>query len=135
MSPSASPDYQTLAEFRYQIRAFLHFSEAAARAYGLDAQQHQMLLALKGLPNGITPTVGAVAERLQVRHHSAVELLDRLASKGCIARTKDPDDARRVRLTITRHGEALLHKLTAIHQAELHTAGPHLLDTLRKLLP
>jgi DNA-binding MarR family transcriptional regulator len=128
------PDYRTLAEFRFQIRRFLAFSENAARAHGLDAQQHQLLLALKGLPPGTAPTIGALADRLHVRHHSAVGLVDRLDQKGLIVRETDAADRRRVLVRISARGEAILRKLTRLHQEELSSAGPLLLDTLRTLL-
>lgn len=131
---SNGPDYRTLAEFRFQIRRFLAFSERAARAHGLDAQQHQLLLALKGLPADTAPTVGALAERLHVRHHSAVGLIDRLDQKGLVARESDPADRRRVLVRISPRGEAILRKLTHLHQEELSSAGPLLLATLRSLL-
>lgn len=126
-------DYAALAELRYEIRKFLGFSENAARAHGLQAQQHQVLLALKGLPAGLKPTVGTLAERLQLRHHSTVELLDRLVDQRYVTRTPDPDDGRRVLIRITRRGEALLETLTSIHRAELQTAGPRLLAALQSL--
>jgi len=131
---SHNPDYQTLAEFRYQIRRFLAFSERAARAHGLDAQQHQLLLALKGLPPGTAPTIGALADRLHVRHHSAVGLIDRLDQKGLVVRESDAADRRRVLVRISARGEALLRKLTHLHEEELSSAGPLLLETLRTLL-
>ena len=134
MPRSSQFDYETLAEFRYHIRRFLHFSEDAARAQGLNSQQHQLLLALKGLPAGTKPTVGALAERLQLRHHSTVELLDRLADRGHIARVSDPADRRAVLVRVTARGDAVLRKLTRVHRRELHTAGPLLLATLRKLV-
>ena len=134
MPRSTRFDYETLAEFRYQIRRFLHFSEDAARVQGLSSQQHQLLLALKGLPTGTKPTVGALAERLQLRHHSTVELLDRLADRGYVARSHDPSDRRAVLIRVTADGEAVLRKLTRLHHRELHTTGPLLLDTLRKLV-
>jgi DNA-binding MarR family transcriptional regulator len=129
-----SIDYRTLAEFRYQIRKFLHFSETAAREEGLNEQQHQLLLALRGLPDDREPTVGTLAERLQLRHHSAVELIDRLEERGLVARAADPSDGRRTLVSITAGGNALLDKLTRLHRTELHTAGPLLLDALRRLL-
>ncbi len=131
---AARLDYRTLAEFRYQIRRFLHFSESAARAHGLNSQQHQLLLALKGLPAGLKPTIGTLAERLQLRHHSTVGLVDRLERRGLVSRALDPDDGRQVLVRITREGDAVLRTLTRIHREELHTAGPALLDTLRTLL-
>lgn len=127
-------DYETLSEFRYQIRRFLRFSETAARAQGLNGQQHQLLLALKGLPVGLKPTVGALAERLQLRHHSTVELVDRLLDHGYVARRPDPDDRRQVLVGVTPRGEAVLRNLTSMHHEELHTAGPLLLTMLRKLV-
>ena len=128
-------DYETLAEFRYQIRGFLHFSEDAAREQGLNSQQHQLLLALKGLPPALKPSVGVLAARLHLRHHSTVELVDRLAERGYIARAADPGDRRTVLVRITARGEAVLRTLTRIHRKELHTAGPLLLAALRKLVP
>lgn len=133
MASLKQSDYDALAELRYEIRRFLGFSDEAARAHGLQPQQHQVLLALKGLPAGLTPTVGTLAERLQLRHHSTVELLDRLVDQGYVTRTTDPDDGRRVLIRITRRGEALLEKLTSIHRAELQTAGPRLLSALQSL--
>jgi DNA-binding MarR family transcriptional regulator len=129
-----TPDYRTLAEFRYQIRRFLAFSERAARAHGLDAQQHQLLLALKGLPPDTAPTIGTLADRLHVRHHSAVGLVDRLHHKGLVTRESDEADRRRVLVRISPRGEAVLRKLTHLHEEELSTAGPLLLDTLHTLL-
>jgi DNA-binding MarR family transcriptional regulator len=126
-------DYRSLAEFRYQIRKFLAFSEEAASEHGLNGQQHQLLLAIKGLPEGIEPTVGVLAERLQLRHHTTVELVDRLCDRGFIRRETGPVDRRQVYSRITARGEGLLRKLTAIHQKELQSTGPILLATLRKL--
>lgn len=131
----ARSDYAALAELRYHIRRFLHFSEKAARAHGLNSQQHQLLLALKGLPPGLEPTVGTLAERLQLRHHSTVELLDRLADHRYVSRAPDPDDRRQVLIRITRRGETILEKLTNVHRAELNTAGPRLLAALQSLTP
>ena len=128
-------DYKTLSEFRYQVRKFIKFSEDAARRLGLNSQQHQLLLALKGLPDGTTPSIGVLAERLQVRHHSAVELLDRLAKRGFVARARDPRDRRSVLVHITARGDTALRTLTRMHRKELHNAGPRLLAALRTLVP
>ena len=84
--PLTLPDYHALAELRHQIRRFLHFSEEAARAAGLEPRQHQLMLALKGLPKGVRPRIGELAERLQIQHHSTVELVNRLASAGFVRR-------------------------------------------------
>jgi DNA-binding MarR family transcriptional regulator len=125
--------YRTLAEFRYQIRKFLAFSEAAAKEHGLNSQQHQLLLALKGLPRGAAPTISVLAERLQLRHHTTVELVDRLCASGYIKRETGATDRREVHPRITARGESLLRRLTAIHNKELKTSGPILLGTLQKL--
>jgi DNA-binding MarR family transcriptional regulator len=127
-------DYKSLAEFRYEIRRFLNFSERAAQAAGIEPQQHQALLAIKGRPAGLETTIGALAERLQVRHHTAVELADRLERKGWIRRSRAQDDARRVILHVTSQGEKLLEKLSVSHRKELRTAGPRLLAVLRSVL-
>jgi DNA-binding MarR family transcriptional regulator len=128
-----SKDYRTLAEFRYQIRRFLAFSEEAARENGLNGQQHQLLLAIKGLPPEIEPTIGVLAERMQLRHHTTVELVDRLCDRGYIKREHGKADRRQVHPRITAAGEKLLRRLTAIHRKELRSSGPILLETLRKL--
>jgi DNA-binding MarR family transcriptional regulator len=127
-------EYQTLAEFRYQLRRFLRFSEQAARAAGLEPQQHQLLLALKGLPVGKKATIGALAERLQLAHHSTVELVDRLVERGFIQRSRDEDDQRQVLVSLTSQGEEVLRALSLVHRTELHTVGPDLVQALNKLL-
>jgi len=135
----SSPDlslgaYRALAEFRHQIRLFLHFSDEAARASGLEPQQHQLLLAIKGLPAGKQPTIGEIAHRLQIRHHSAVELVDRLEERGAIEREANPEDRREVRLRLTPAGGRLLRKLSIAHHDELGQAGPALRDALDGVL-
>jgi DNA-binding MarR family transcriptional regulator len=127
-------DFRALAEFRYQIRSFLHFSEKAARSCRLNPQQHQFLLALKGIPVGVQPTVRFVAERLHIRHNSAVGLSNRLSDAGLIRKIQDREDGRRVLLEITTHGEAVLRRLSLIHRAQLETLGRDLIRSLRKLL-
>lgn len=126
-------DYQSLAEFRHQIRRFLHFSEQAARGAGLEPQQHQLLLALKGL-EGAPPAIGVLAERLQVQHHSAVELVDRLVERGLVARSRDPEDRRQVLIHLTGRGEAELEKLAMCHLEELRNNGPALVGALEALI-
>lgn len=117
-SPSLA-EVRALAEFRYQIRRFLRFSERAARAAGLEPRQHQLLLAVKGLPLGRLATVGEIAERLQVRHHSAVELIDRLAARGLVRRRRHAPDRRQVVVRLSARGEAVLRELSLVHLAEL----------------
>ncbi len=123
--------YRALAEFRYQIRRFLHFSEQAAREAGLEPQQHQLLLALKGLPAGMPATIGRLAERLQLQHHSVVGLADRLAEHGLVRRERATGDRREVILRLTPRGEAVLRRLSLCHREELRTTGPALIAALR----
>jgi DNA-binding MarR family transcriptional regulator len=132
--PGREPDYRALAELRHHIRRFLTFSERAARAAGIEPQQHQLLLAIKGLPSDQRPTVGVLAERLQVRHHTAVGLADRLAASGLAARRASASDGREILLHITARGERLLHRLSLAHRAELETAGPALAEALGALV-
>src|SRR5512147_3089012 len=108
MSDTVSKDqYEGLAAFRYAIRQFLRFSEEAVLAVGLTPQQHQALLAIKGFPGRDTITIGELAERLQIKHHSAVGLVDRLVSQGLVVRQPAADDRRQVFLCITPHGTGL----------------------------
>ena len=127
--------YQSLAEFRHQIRRFLHFSEQAARAAGLEPQQHQLLLALRGLAASREPaSIGVLAERLQIQHHSAVELVDRLASRSLVTRSRAPSDRRQVLIHLTPLGEAELEKLALCHLDELQKNGPALVAALESLI-
>lgn len=126
-------EYRALAEFRYQIRKFLRLSEEAARAAGLEPQQHQLLLAVKGMPADRRARVGEIAERLQIQHHSAVELVDRLTANGLVTRKRSPEDRREVMISLTAKGERLLRELTHHHQQELHEHLPSLAGSLRKL--
>lgn len=130
---SCQPDFHALAEFRYQIRRFLHFSDAAAERVGIEPQQHQLLLALKGLPRGTAPTIGALAERLQLRHHSTVELVDRLVERGFLIRLRATEDRRRVLIRLTRAGEDCLNALASHHLQELRSAGPEFVAVLQSL--
>jgi DNA-binding MarR family transcriptional regulator len=123
-------EYRALAEFRYQIRRFLQFSAEAAREHGLEPQQHQLLLALKGLPDEVRPTIRELAERLQIQHHSAVELVDRLVERDVIRREHAGADRREVLLRLTRHGAALLRRLSLAHHNELEKTGPILVKSL-----
>lgn len=127
--PSKS-DYRLLSELRYLIRRFLGFSQAAAARAGLTARQHQALLALKGAREDSVTTVGFLAERLLVRHQSAVELADRLEEAGLIRRLHDVNDRRRVRLELTDMAERRLALLSSSHIAELKRLRPALLAIL-----
>ena len=127
-------EYQCLAEIRYQIRRYLHAGEAAARMLGLEPRQHQMLLAIKGLPAGVRPNVGEVAERLQIEHHSAVELVNRLAVAGYVRREREPGDRREVRVALTQKGQRVLGDLSEQHHWELTEGAPQLAQAMRKNL-
>ncbi|MGC2110461.1 MAG: MarR family transcriptional regulator [Candidatus Korobacteraceae bacterium] len=126
-------DYQALAEFRYQIRRFVRSSEEAARAAGVEPQHHQLMLAIKGKSEGDEPRIAYLAERLQIQHHSAVELVDRLVKKGLITRARADEDRREVHVQLTDRGERMLQQLTLHTRAELRSAAPALVATLRKL--
>lgn len=127
----ADSEYRAVADLRYRIRQFLQFSEEAARDAGVEPQQHQLLLALKGLPAGESPTIGVLARRLFLKHHSTVELVDRMEQHGLVTRHRNPDDAREVLVQPTRNGEAILKKLTAAHRAELQATAPELVRLLK----
>lgn len=127
-------DYQALAEFRYQLRLYLHFAEQIARSGGIEPQQHQVLLTVKGLPEEKKATIGEIAERLQIQHHSAVELIDRLVERGLVERQRDESDLRRVLVHLTHQGEEVLERLSTLALAELRTTGPALVRTLNVLV-
>lgn len=124
-------DYRALSEFRFQIRRFLHFSEEQARLHGVEPRQHQLLLAIHGLPAERKATISELAGRLLIRHHSAVELIDRLADHGLVKRHHGNPDHREVIVSLTRSGSAVLRKLTQAHREELETLGPMLAAALR----
>src|SRR5438067_2497799 len=126
--------YRSLAEFRYQVRRFLHFSERESRGFGLQPQHYQLLVALKGLPADKSPTVGTLAERMQLEHHSLVELLDRASHHGLVSRRREMGDRRRVGIHLTAKGEKLLAEIASRHVAELQTSGRRLLAALGPLL-
>lgn len=129
-----SPDYRALAELRHQIRIFLSFSEKAARAAGLEPRQHQLLLALKGLPQNVRPRIRELAERLQLQHHSTVELVNRLVRSGYVRRSRGSEDRREVLLALTAKSERVLQRLSLHHRAELRTQGPALVAALNDVI-
>ena len=133
--PDLSPaGYQALAEFRYQLREFLSFSEQAARAGGLEPQQHQLLLALKGAQGQEKVTIGDLAERLKIQHHSTVELINRMVERDLVQRCRDEQDQRRVLVILTRHGEEVLRRLSLLHRTELRLTGPALVRALQAII-
>jgi len=127
-------DYQALAEFRYRIRRFLRFSEKAARQAGLEPQHHQLMLVVKGAGKEAGPSIAYIAERLQLQHHSAVELVDRLVKRGLIKKSCGEADRREVQVKLTPRGERILTQLTLHHREELRTLAPALVSTLRTMM-
>jgi len=131
MSKSMSSDeFRALAEFRYQIRQFLNGGEKAARAAGLEPQQYLFLLALRGLPAGREATIRELAERMQLRHHSAVEMVDRLERQQLLRRERSRTDRRQVMLHLTPRAEKILSRLARQRIEELRTAAPALVRAL-----
>jgi len=125
-----SVDYETLARFRYELRKFLAFSESEANRAGLTAQQYQALMAIRGFSSQEPLSIGDLAGYMLIRHHTAVELVDRMVKLEIIRRDIDPADGRRVILQLSGHGERLLRRLYRIHVQELRSMGP----TLTKML-
>ena len=128
-------DYQALAEFRHQIRKFLRFSEQAVRAAGMEPGQYQLMLAIKGMPEGVRPRIRELANRMHIQHHSAVELVNRLEAGGYVGRERGQDDRREVLLALTPKGERVLEELALHHHEELRSAAPGLVAALRRLMP
>jgi DNA-binding MarR family transcriptional regulator len=128
------PNFKSMAELRYQIRRFLRFSENAARQAGIEPQQHQLLLAVRGLPDGLKPTIGVLAERMQLQHHSTVELIDRLVDRGFLCRLRATDDRRQVLVKLTHDGEEFLERLSRHHLQELQSVGPTFVKVLQSLI-
>lgn len=131
---SPEPNIKSMAELRYQIRLFLRFSENAARQAGLEPQQHQLLLAVKGLPRSLKPTIGVLAERMQLQPHSTVGLIDRLVERGLLLRLRATDDRRQVLVKLTHDGEQCLQKLALHHLHELQSVGPKFKSVLQSLI-
>lgn len=115
--------YEYLAEFRYQLRKFLKFSEQAAQEVGLTPQQHQLLLGIKGYPKRDYATPRELAERLQITHHSCVGLIDRCEQLELVCRRKNPEDGRSVLVEVTSKGIEILEKLSEIHLDEIQRIG------------
>jgi DNA-binding MarR family transcriptional regulator len=126
--------YLDLAEFRRQIRRFLHFSEATAKEHGIKPQQHQLLLAVHALPEGVKATIREIASRLFIQHHSAVELVNRLEETGAIARVPGIEDKREVLVRLTPAGRGILRRLALAHRTELEASGPELARALQLVL-
>ncbi len=131
--PLVKSQFETLAAFRYALRRFIRFSEEAAHAAGITAQQHQALLAIKGYPGRDRVTVGELAERLQLRHHSAVGLIDRLILEKLVVRAPSVADRRQVLVRLSVRGEKVLEKLTSVHREQLRRVGPEIRKLLERL--
>jgi DNA-binding MarR family transcriptional regulator len=127
-------EYRALAELRYRIRHFLREGDAKARAVGLEPQQYLMLLAIRGLPEGSEATIQTLAERLALKHHSVVELIDRLETNGYVRRTRSRDDRRRVFVSFLPRGERLLEQVAQNRISELRTSGEALVGAIEALL-
>jgi DNA-binding MarR family transcriptional regulator len=133
-APIGPTEYQTLAEFRHQIAAFLRRRREAAEKAGLEAQQYELLLAVKGTPRGKSPTIKQIAEHLQIQHHSAVELTGRMVKKGLIQRRKSPADKRLVLLAVTKSGDRAAEQVARYGFRQLKAEAPGLLKTLDRLI-
>jgi DNA-binding MarR family transcriptional regulator len=131
--PADSSLIPALAEFRFALRTFLHFSESAAANAGLQPQQHQLLLQVAGAPETTVVTIAYAAARLGLKHNSVVELVDRSEREGLLARTADAEDKRRALLHVTRKGRSVLAKLSGDHARELQEMAPRLIASLRKI--
>lgn len=132
MKSLSDADYAALADFRYALRRFLEFSENAAAAEGLTAQQHQAMLVIRG-SRGSCASVGRLAERLRVKHNTAVELAQRLEGAGLITRQPSPEDKRSVLLQLTPTGSTKLETLSLIHRRELSQLSPEIMGLFRSL--
>ncbi len=130
----STEQYRRLAEFRYQMRRFLHFSQQAASEAGIHPRQYQLLQVIAGIPEDMSPTIAAVASRMCLRHNSAVELVNRTIEANLIRKAPDPVDHRRLLLQITPSGQKLLASLVEFHLRELDELGPELIRSLKRVL-
>ena len=130
---SADTLLRTLAQFRFELRLFLHFSERAALKTGLQPRQHQLLLQVAGAPEGTAVTIAYAAERLGLKHNSTVELVDRSEHEGFLTRTTDAGDRRRALLKVTRKGKQVLNRLAGDHARELNELAPRLARALEDI--
>jgi DNA-binding MarR family transcriptional regulator len=133
LRPLTELEYLALGEFRYQLRRFLRNMEEETRLMGANPQQYQLVLAIKGLPKDVEPTITQLAERMQLNHNSMVELVDRCEEQNLLRRTRSATDRRQVSLSITAEGEALLRKLGVAARQELRDAGPTLVKAILHL--
>jgi len=132
--PEDRIDYPALADLRYQVRRFLRSREVAARAAGVEPQHYLVLLQVKGLDGRGPATISVLADRLQISHHAAVQLIDRLAERDMVERRRAGRDRRQVVVALRPAGEAVLRRLALHSLADLKTAGPALAASLRRLI-
>ena len=132
--PLSQAEYEELADLRFQIRRFLHFSESVALAEGIEPRHHQALLAIKAMPADEPCTIGSLAARLFLQHQSTVGLVDRMEQRNLVVRTPGRRDARQVLLSLTSQGERLLERLSATHKTELAQSAPELARALRSIM-
>ncbi len=131
--PLSDPDYIALATFRHALRVFLRFSEDAARQAGVTPAQHQLLLAIKGWAGPDPASISDLADQLQLKHHSTVELVGRAAEAGLVSTSTDPGDGRRQLPLLTAQGDALLSSLSVMHRDELRRFRAEMHDILAEL--
>lgn len=132
-TPLSKQQYETLASFRFALRQFLRFSEDAAIGAGCMPQQYQALLAIKGFPARDHVTVRELADRLHIKHHSAVGLIDRLVAEKFVTRGSSAEDGRQVHVRLTARGERVLEKLASAHREQLRRIGPEISQLLQRL--
>jgi DNA-binding MarR family transcriptional regulator len=130
----SATDLRALAAFRYELRCFLAFSEQAAREAGTEPQQHQLLLAIGGLPAGQRPNIRTLAQRLCVQHHTAVALVDKVEGRGLVRRERSSEDKREVLVRLTDAGGLLLQELSRQHRDHLQNVGPEMVAALASIL-
>ncbi len=127
-------EYRALAELRYRIRHFLREGDVAAHASGLEPQQYLLLLMIRGLREGQEATIRALAERLALKHHSVVELIDRLETHGYVRRARGRDDRRSVLVSLLPRGERVLEEVAQQRIDELRSHGHQLVRAIDQLL-
>jgi DNA-binding MarR family transcriptional regulator len=131
--PLSEAEYLALGEFRYQLRRFMRQMEEATRRLGVNPQQYQLVLAVKGLPRDVAPTISRLAERMQLNHNSMVELVDRCEEQNLLRRSRSASDRRQVTLSVTPEGEGVLRRLGVAARQELRDSGPALVDAIQRV--
>ena len=127
-------EYQAMAELRYRIRLFLREGDAAARSSGLEPQQYLLLLAIRGMPDGVSAKIQSLADSLLIRHHSAVELVDRLESHGYVRRSRGKEDRREVLVSLLPKGQRVLERVVQQRIGELRAGGRQLVRAIDAVL-